>query len=67
MIYEHLGFTYSNWTDTEYDARGRAENRKIWHEVTSPDGKVVSGPWSPYRIPEREQFEAFVEGLLKEK
>ena len=67
MIYEHLGFTYSNWIDTEHDALGRPENRKIWHDVTFPDGKVVHGPWSPYEHPKKEQFEAFVERLLEEK
>lgn len=60
----HLGFKCTSWVDTEYDANGRPENRKIWHDIEWPDGHITSGPWSPYVYPTREEFESHVEKIL---
>ena len=64
--YEHLGFKYDPELITEYDGRGRPENRKIYHYIYSSYGEVsgidvLMGPWSPYEDITEDQFQNFVE------
>lgn len=62
---EYRGHKYSPWIDTEYDAHGRPENRKLWHDIVCPDGKVVNGPWGPYKKITKEEFEEYIDLILE--
>lgn len=48
------GFTYAGWEDREED------NIKIFHDVTTPEGKTISMPLSPYCHVTQLHFEKWV-------
>lgn len=57
---EYRGYKYNSWIDTEYDATGRPENHKRWHEIISPEGVVIDGPWGPYETITKEEFDEYI-------
>jgi hypothetical protein len=63
----HLGFEYAPYVEHELDSNGRAENKKIYHEIWTPDHGYFFGPWSPYKYATRDEFESVVERFLEEK
>jgi len=58
--YEHRGYKYEPYEEVEYGDEG-PENVKIWHIVSSPDGKKISFDWSPYSVPTFDDFKLWVE------
>lgn len=48
------GFTYQGWEDYEDD------NIKIFHDVQTPEGKVISMPFSPYFTMTQKAFEQWI-------
>lgn len=54
---EYKGYNYFN----EYEVESDGDNAKYYHDVKTPDGKVVSLDWSPYNIPSFEDFAAWVD------
>jgi hypothetical protein len=54
LSYDCKGYKYEPWEDREED------NIKIWHDIKTPGGGLIHGPWSPYRVPTLEQFSEFV-------
>lgn len=52
---EYKGFTYSQEKDYEPD------NVKIFHTVTTPEGKQIPMDWSPYSTPSKNDFELYVD------
>ena len=51
----YKGFTYSQELDYEPD------NVKIFHEVKTPNGKIVHMDWSSYSTPTQNDFELYVD------
>ena len=56
MKYEYKGFTYSQSLDIE-----PYEVTKIFHEVKTPDGRVIYMDWSSYSTPTKNDFELWIE------
>ena len=54
LTYECEGYNYEPWEDKDDDVI------KIWHDIKTPGGHTVHGPWSPYVTPTLEQFVEFV-------
>jgi hypothetical protein len=52
----YKGFTYSQELDCEPN-----EVTKIYHNVTTPDGRTVHLDWSPYSTPTKNDFELWVD------
>jgi len=52
--YECEGYNYEPWEDKDDDVI------KIWHDIKTPGGHTIQGPWSPYVTPTLEQFVEFV-------
>lgn len=52
---KYKGFTYSQELDYEPD------NVKIFHSVTTPDGRVINMDWSSYSTPTQNDFELFID------
>ena len=61
LSYECEGFTYEPWEEREED------NIKIWHDMITPTGDILHGPWSPYEVPTLEQFCDFVNKVMSGK
>ena len=55
--YECWGYKYKPWEDswTYGDAI------KVMHEIETPDGKMIQGPWSSYKTPTVEEFHEFID------
>ena len=55
--YECWGYKYKAWKDgwTYGDAI------KIMHDIETPDGKMIQGPWSPYKTPTVGEFHEFID------
>jgi len=53
---EYKGFTYSQELDIEPE-----ECVKIFHEVKTPDGRVVHMDWSSYSTPTQNDFELYID------
>ena len=54
LAYECEGYKYYPYEDKDDDVI------KIWHEISTPRGGHIQGPWSPYVTPTLEQFVEFV-------
>ena len=52
----YKGFTYSQELDIEPN-----EVAKIFHEVKTPDGRVLSMDWSSYSTPTQNDFELWID------
>jgi hypothetical protein len=52
---KYKGFTYSQELDYEPD------NVKIFHEVKTPEGKIIHMDWSSYSTPTQNDFELYVD------
>lgn len=52
---DYKGYSYRGWEDKGDDVV------KMFHDVVTPDGNTIGGPWSPYTVPTREQFETFID------
>ena len=53
--YECWGYKYKPWDDSDRDAI------KTMHEIETPDGKMIRGPWSPYKTPTVGEFHEFID------
>ena len=61
LSYKCEGYEYEPWEDREED------NIKIWHDIRTPGGEVIHGPWSPYKVPTLEQFSEFVSDYVNKR
>jgi hypothetical protein len=52
---KYKGYTYFQELDYEPD------NIKIFHEVKTPDGRVLSMDWSSYSTPTQNDFELYID------
>ena len=52
---DHKGYIYQGWEDKGDDVI------KIFHDIKTPEGIIIDGPWSPYTTPTREEFEDYIE------
>ena len=50
-----VGYQYKPWEDRDVDVI------KIKHEIETPSGEIIDGPWSPYVTPTLEQFAEYVD------
>ena len=53
--YKCWGYKYKPWDDSDRDAI------KTMHEIETPDGKMIQGPWSSYKTPTVEEFHEFID------
>ena len=53
--YECWGYKYQPFDYSDCDAI------KPCHEIETPDGKTIQGPWSPYKTPTVGEFHEFID------
>lgn len=56
----YLGFEYKPWEEEDVD------NIKIWHDIISPRGNIIDGPWGPYEVPSEKQFCDFIDSVFRD-
>ena len=61
VVHAYEKYSYEPWEDREPD------NIKIWHEIHTPDGETISGPWGPYHHPSFKEFKNYIDGVLEDK
>lgn len=52
---EYKGFIYKPWQEVMDD------NIKVYHDVETPDGKIIDMDWSPYETPSFDDFKMWIE------
>lgn len=59
-VYSYNGYQYNPHVDMEYDY-GQISLKKIFHDVTTPEGHTIHFDCSPYHKPTREEFELWID------
>lgn len=54
---EYKSFKYT----PEYEVEADGDNAKIWHEITTPEGKRESADFTPYSYMTQEDFELYID------
>lgn len=53
--YEYKGYVYGYWDDVEED------NIKRFHEVKTPEGKIIFMAFGPYGTPSKQCFQRWID------
>ncbi len=56
-IHEYKGHTYQGYEEVEFDG----DNCKIYHDVKTPDGKLVHMDFTPYDFPTEKEFQMWID------
>lgn len=60
IVFSYQGYEYKPQLDQELED-GYVNNQKLWHNVKTPEGKIIHFDCSPYHEPTEEEFQRWID------